>query len=107
MNHPHPPQRLLRFAALWVILHLVFVQAMAFSGPLHECCHHDADDPGHQCAVTMILSGSCDLVVPDLPPVEIISEEPTFVPDLRPAEKGVVATHLLGGILAQSPPRGP
>src|SRR5271166_1428409 len=36
---------------------VLFLAALAASPSLHEWLHHDADEPGHECAVTLFLHG--------------------------------------------------
>jgi hypothetical protein len=45
-----------------LLLHLLAVMAMAVSPELHDAAHDDADQPTHECAVTLFASG-CDDVV--------------------------------------------
>ena len=89
-----------------VILQVLVVQAMAASGALHKHFHDHADEPGHECAVTLMLHGGYDEVVADIAPVEIHSA-PTDVPVLEPKASHVEPPHLVGGVLAHAPPRGP
>jgi hypothetical protein len=47
---------------------LVLLQmAMAASEPLHKLIHADADDPGHQCSVTLFAHGQIDTTSVDIP----------------------------------------
>jgi hypothetical protein len=41
--------------------------AMAASEPLHKFFHADADDPGHECAVTLFVHGQVDASPVDVP----------------------------------------
>ena len=43
---------------------LVFALALSASPSLHERFHSDANQPGHECVVTLITSGSYDHVAP-------------------------------------------
>ena len=106
MTSPFPFRRFRIFTAILVMLQLVFVQAMAADGDLHHRCHDHAGDPGHECAVTLMLSGGYDLVVPDIKPVEIAPEPPTPVVEI-PVTVVIQPSHLAGGVLAHAPPRGP
>lgn len=38
---------------------------MAVSPELHELAHHDGDEKGHQCLVTLMLTGGCDDTTPE------------------------------------------
>jgi hypothetical protein len=46
-------------ASLLVCL-VLLLDAMAACPDLHELIHHDADAPGHECAVTLIAHGQMD-----------------------------------------------
>jgi hypothetical protein len=39
---------------------VLLLEAMAACPELHELIHHDADEPGHDCAVTMFAHGQVD-----------------------------------------------
>ena len=39
--------------------------AMAVSPGLHDRVHHDGDEKGHQCLVTLMLTGGCDDTTPE------------------------------------------
>jgi hypothetical protein len=39
---------------------ILFLDAMAACPTLHELIHHDADKPGHECAVTMFAQGKVE-----------------------------------------------
>lgn len=106
MNTSKPLPRFWAFTAFVVIFQLLVVQAMAASGSLHKRCHDHADEHGHECAVTMVLNGGYDEVVPDIVPVTISVEAPD-VPVLAPQTGDIEPSHLVGGVLAHAPPRGP
>lgn len=89
-----------------VMFQLALAQVMAASPELHHACDSHADDPGHECVVTMILNGGITTVAPDIIPEEISPEKPA-APVADPEEIDVVPTHLAGGVLAHAPPRGP
>jgi len=46
-------------ASLLVCL-VLLLDAMAACPSLHELIHHDADEPGHECAVTLFAHGQVD-----------------------------------------------
>lgn len=48
---------------------VLLLDAMSASPSLHELLHHDADKPGHQCAVTAFAHGKVDSATVDLPVV--------------------------------------
>ena len=92
--------------AVVVAFQLLVVQAMAASPSLHDSCHGHSHEPDHTCVVTLILSGGYDCIVPDIVPVTVTTEPPD-VPVCIPAIVRIVPCHLLGGVLAHAPPRGP
>lgn len=106
MFEARPIRRIWIFTALVVMLQLGFVQAMAVSGAFHKQCHEHADDPTHVCAVTLVLHGGYQNELPDIVPVHLVSEPPD-VPVSAPKPCDTTPTHLVGGVLAQAPPRGP
>ncbi len=101
-----PLKRFWTLAALVVLAQLLVVQAMAASGAFHKCLHDHADEQGHECVVTLMLDGGYDTVAPDIIPVVTDSKPP--LPPLmvsKPADS--TPSHLVGGVLAHAPPRGP
>jgi len=46
---------------------LLLQLAMAAWEPLHKFFHKDADEPGHECSVTMLAHGHLDVSVVDIP----------------------------------------
>ena len=71
---------------------LLALQAMALLPSLHRLVHYDADNPSHQCAVTLLAQGHINLCAaePPLvgPPAIIGYAGPLF------AEKVLVSTDL-------------
>ncbi|MES2660933.1 MAG: hypothetical protein V4689_20065 [Verrucomicrobiota bacterium] len=106
MNDPRPLRGFWKFTAIVVTFHLVVAQAMAVSGSLHKHFHDRCDEPGHECVVTLMLQGGYENVAPDIVPVMILSEAPD-VPVLAPKTGDCLPFHLVGGVLAHAPPRGP
>ena len=53
------------FSGLLVAV-VLLLNAMAASPALHELIHHDADQPGHECAVTMFAHGKVDTSTVDI-----------------------------------------
>lgn len=98
--------RLWQLTAMLVMLQLIVAQVMAASASFHKQCHDHADDPGHECVVTLMLGGGYAAVVPDIVPVDVVSEPPQ-VSVLAPKVVNTVPSHLAGGVLAHAPPRGP
>ena len=99
-------RRFWSLTAIVVMLQLVVVQAMAASADLHHHCHDHSHEPEHQCAVTLILQSGYDRVVPDIVPVDLIPEPPPATVELPDAIEAR-SSHLVGGVLAHAPPRGP
>ena len=95
-----------QFLAILLVLQLVVLNAMAASGALHKRCHDHADDPAHECAVTMILHGGYDQASPTITPVDVVSESPSMLVKFAIAIN-LVPAHLVGGVLAHAAPRGP
>jgi hypothetical protein len=58
----HIQHKLKRVCVFALLLHLVAIMVMAVSPELHDAVHDDADQPTHECAVTLFASG-CDDVV--------------------------------------------
>jgi hypothetical protein len=94
------------FVTVIVMLQLIAAQVMAASGELHCKLHDHADDAEHQCVVTMMLSGGYDSVAPGIVPVEFVPEPPPWVANV-PHVADSVPAHLVGGVMAHAPPRGP
>ncbi len=106
MTKARPLRRIWILTALVVMVQLSFVQAMAAYGALHRDCHEHADDPGHQCAVTLMLHGGYQDVTPDIVPVDVAPQPPTIpVHAAKPCDSG--PDDLSGMVIAQAPPRGP
>jgi hypothetical protein len=58
---------------------LLLQMAMAAWEPLHKFFHKDADEPGHECSVTMLAHGQVDASVVGIPlilPVTVIENTP-------------------------------
>ena len=75
--------------------------------PLHHDLHCDAGHPDHQCEVTLWRNGAANDTPP---PLAVPRPAPVLTPPDVPrhhAPPALTATHLLGGVLAQSPLRGP
>lgn len=99
-------RKLCSLTAVFVVFQLLVLQAMAASGDLHKRFHDHAGESSHECAVTMMLAGGYDSVVPDILPVEFIPEQPPLVV-VFPRVVDVAPGHLAGGVLAHAPPRAP
>jgi hypothetical protein len=66
---------------------VLLLDALAASPALHARLHHDADQPGHECAVTIFAHGqvdACAVDVPVTPPSVLISLPNTLVETLPP-----------------------
>lgn len=107
MIHPPPFPRLQSITVFAVMLQMLLLQAMAASGDLHKHFHDHADDPAHQCAVTLMLHGGYASVAPDIAPVNVLPEPPPGEVVIAPVTRISEPAHLVGGVLAHAPPRGP
>jgi hypothetical protein len=100
--------KLLRGCVVGILLfHFSLMLAMAASESLHCRLHHHTDHEPPLCEVALYQSGAMDeCPTPLLNFAEIPSEE---LPEAQAPGKQplVTATHLQGGVLAQSPPRAP
>jgi hypothetical protein len=106
MNHSRTIKRFWLLTAIVVLVQLFVVQVMAASGALHKRCHDHAGEADHECAVTLMLSGGYNTVVPDIVPVD--AEKPLPPDPVAMASiHAPVPPHLMGGVLAHAPPRGP
>jgi hypothetical protein len=101
-----PIKRFWALTALVVLVQLLVVQAMAASGAFHKCLHDEADDQGHECVVNLMLEGGYDTVTPEVIPVTIDSVPPS-APPVVSISADFTPVHLVGGVLAHAPPRGP
>lgn len=99
-------KRFWALTALVVLVQLLVIQAMAASGALHKCLHDHAGDPGHECAVTLMQDGGYDTVAPEVIPV-VVTVEPPAAPPIVAIPADSIPGHLVGGVLAHAPPRGP
>ncbi|MES2997323.1 MAG: hypothetical protein V4733_10995 [Verrucomicrobiota bacterium] len=95
--------------ALLLILQVALAVLMAAWNPLHEklhdCCEHD--EP-HHCEVALFAQGSVPLIGPPVAaPAPLAAILPAEHRKQQAANSLVTAGHLIGGVLAQSPPRGP
>ncbi|HEY8960676.1 MAG TPA: hypothetical protein VIM57_00620 [Luteolibacter sp.] len=90
-----------------LLFQFTLMLAMAAWSPLHRELHCDADQQDHQCEVTLWSNGSVDAV----PPPVIVPQQAAVIelPEVPPTRTfaAFTATHLLGGVMAQGPPRGP
>ena len=58
---------------------ILFLNALAACPALHRLIHHDANRPGHECAVTVFAHGKVDAATVDVPrpaPAIAIGAEP-------------------------------
>lgn len=99
-------RRLWQLAAIVLTLEMIVAQVMFANALFHKECHHDAEDPAHECIVTMMMDGGYFNVMPDIMPVKVTSDPPSAAV-LKPQSVNVEPAHLVGGILAHAPPRGP
>jgi len=106
MAHSTSLKRFWTLTAIIVLAQLLVVQAMAASGALHKCLHDHAGERSHECAVTLIQDGGYDTVAPDIIPVDVASGPPQS-PQVVSTPADSIPGHLVGGVLAHAPPRGP
>ncbi|MFD0894596.1 hypothetical protein KBB96_05750 [Luteolibacter ambystomatis] len=100
--------RLLKAAIVGILLfQFALMVMMSGSARLHHDLHCDAGHPDHQCEVTLFTSGTLD----DVPPPAVIPAPvmAAHLPEVLPpvCRVAVIPGHLIGGILAQAPPRAP
>ncbi|MCP5527971.1 MAG: hypothetical protein H7A47_14360 [Verrucomicrobiales bacterium] len=57
--------RLPALAAVWLLLALSW---LAVDRHLHACLHEDADQPNHQCVLTLVAAGQLEAAPPMLAP---------------------------------------
>ena len=101
-----PFRRFCAFTTLVVILQMLVLQAMAASGEFHQHCHNHTEEPEHQCAVTLMISGGYASELPDIVPVNVAAEPPDVPVWILPAVN-FAPPHLVGGVMAHAAPRGP
>lgn len=78
---------------------VLLLDAMAASPNLHELIHHDADAPGHECAVTIFAHGQVDL-----PVVEVAAIMPVAPVEFLP----LTSVSAFNALVESLPPgRGP
>jgi hypothetical protein len=68
--------------AVWLIGLVLLLNAMAAVPALHELIHKDADEAGHQCAVTLFSHGQVESAAGDVPmvlPVTLVEATPQTV----------------------------
>lgn len=97
--------------ALLLTAHIALATVMAVWHPLHaelhECCDHHHEQT-HPCEVTLFAQGTVPLVTP---PTALSAPQEMHLAEefsgLRWWQFTPLAGHLIGGVLAHSPPRGP
>jgi hypothetical protein len=77
----------------------LWIQALAVLPALHALVHHDASDPGHECAVTLFAHGQVDasnpvvmivcaaarpMIGPSIPAVIFVSTDVPLLPGRGP-----------------------
>jgi hypothetical protein len=101
-----PLRRIWKITAGLVMWQLLVVYAMAVSPELHECCHEHSQDPGHKCAVDLILQGGYPEVLPEIVPADLTVEPPQMAVGFS-SRNHARACESVCGILSDAPPRGP
>ncbi len=93
-----------RVVSVGLIGAFAFSLLLAASPQLHEFFHPDANQPGHECAVTLIVAGSYDHTV--TPPVVIAAPAPiTFSDTLSGLEASALPSLFLSArIFEHAPP---
>jgi hypothetical protein len=106
MGHFRSFRRFLTLTAIVVLVQLIAGQAMAACGELHEhVCDH-SEKQSHECIVTLMLHGGYQNEAPNIVPVDLVIEPPDVPVKLAKAIESR-PSHLVGGVLAHAPPRGP
>jgi hypothetical protein len=78
---------------------VLFVAALASSESLHKLIHHDADEAGHECAVTLFAHGQVDS-----PVVEVAAIIPVAPVEFLP----LTSVSVVNALVETLPPgRGP
>ena len=81
--------------ALSLALLVLVLDAMAACPALHEPIHHDADEPGHECAVTLFAHGKVDSASIEIsvatPPAPIEPEPQVIFSGFAPAIQNLPA----------------
>jgi len=91
---PAPAKRVLRAAkcggAYFCLSLFLAIYAMAAVPALHQLLHHDANDPSHECAVTLFLGGQVHCPGTDVAAIEplpvLISPAPARCADFVSAD---------------------
>ena len=82
-----------------LIFLVLLLNLLAASPSLHELFHHDADQPGHHCAVTLLAHGKVDSSS-----VDVAGSDPMAA--IEPSPQILVS--ILNALVAVLPPgRGP
>ncbi len=68
LENRHFKQPARAVTALLLAMLVLLLDAMAACPALHELIHHDADKPGHECAVTLFAHGNVDSVTVEISP---------------------------------------
>lgn len=84
-----------------LLLHVLAIVAMASLPGLHEAVHHDAHEQGHECAVTLFASGTCD--APTVT-VLLLSVAMVLITRLVPRSVWVQQLFLIQQVLEHGPP---
>lgn len=61
---------------------VLLLNALAACEPLHKLIHHDADEAGHECVVTLFAHGQIDSASCDVPvmvPVSLVETTPSVI----------------------------
>jgi len=92
-----------RSISSFLLASLLWALALAASPELHEWAHgEDAGDDDHECAATLIATGSCES--PDVAPVLITAPIAQEMMALLPDDRDVPVIFLVSGTLEHGPP---
>ena len=95
--------RVCRAGVAWALIaHVALTLAMAVCPDLHRAIHEEADEHGHECAVTLFASGGVDhgaapLLAPEPQRIELPAVRVLHTAD-------VAAVFLVGAVLEHAPP---
>ncbi len=92
--------------AVVILSQFILMQAMAASPSLHEDCHHHHHEEPKTCVVDLMLNGGYGIHVPSDMYVRLSAETPAPVPVVT-APSEIDPCHLICGLQAHAPPRGP
>jgi hypothetical protein len=87
-----------------LIAQFLVIAGLAASPHLHQLLHHDADQSGHECVVTVMLSGGSDDVAPPAILVQAPLPADSLASLLEFSPNDVAALFLTAHIFEHAPP---